>query len=440
MLFYSTNNRQLKVSLSEAVLKGLPPDNGLYMPEFIPRLDSEIISKLDKLSFQEISFEVAKSWIGHDIPIGKLEEIVFDTIQFPAPVIELKDEIYIQELFHGPSLAFKDFGARFMARLMAFFKPKENKELIILVATSGDTGGAVAAGFHNTPGVSVVILYPSGKVSKVQEIQLTSHGDNIHAIEVDGTFDDCQSLVKKAFLDNALQEKLFLSSANSINISRLIPQTFYYFEGSKNFLHNTHPSFIVPSGNFGNITAGLIAKKMGAPIAHLIASTNANKVVPDYLKTGEYWAKTSITTLANAMDVGNPSNFVRITDIFRGPNNGSTWNHIKRELQAFSVTDNEIVFQIQKVYNEQHYLLEPHTATGHLVAEKLRTKLNEPLIILGTAHPIKFKEEILRMIPTIEQKSFGITFKEKIKRNHILLEKDYSSFKAKLLSMFHVKH
>lgn len=440
MYYYSTNDRNLKVSLKDAVLKGLPEDNGLFMPSNIPLLPKNVLSILDKLTFQEISFHVAQQFLEKEVPLEKIEEIVYETIQFKAPMVSLRNDIYILELFHGPSLAFKDFGARFMARLMAFFLEDEKKDLIILVATSGDTGGAVAAGFHQAKGVKVVILYPSGKVSKVQESQLTSNGDNIYALEVAGSFDDCQKMVKSAFLDPSLRKKLFLSSANSINISRLIPQIFYYFEGSKGFQAENKPSFIVPSGNFGNITAGILAKKMGAPINQLIASTNMNDVVPEYLNKGKYLSKPSVQTLANAMDVGNPSNFARILDIFNQDSEGSTWNKIKSELKAYRVGDSEIISQIDKVFTNQNYLLEPHSSTGYYTAKKLRDEgSTEPFIILGTAHPIKFKDEIHKHLPKIPEEAFGQTIFTKDKLNHYQIENKYSEFKELLGKLFHVK-
>jgi len=440
MHYYSTNNRDLKVSLKDAVLKGLPEDNGLFMPSTVPLLPRNVLSSLNKLTFQEISFQVARPFLEKEVPLEKLEEIVNDTIQFPAPLVSLLKDIYILELFHGPSLAFKDFGARFMARLMAFFLEDAKKDLVILVATSGDTGGAVAAGFHRTKGVKVVILYPSGKVSKVQESQLTSHGDNIYALEIEGSFDDCQKMVKTAFLDPGLQSKLFLSSANSINISRLIPQMFYYFEGSKGFQTDNKPSFVVPSGNFGNITAGILAKKMGAPIHQLIASTNMNDVVPEYLHKGQYLSKPSVQTLATAMDVGNPSNFARILDIFNQDSEGSTWNKIRSELKAYMVKDSQIISQIEQILHEQNYLLEPHSSTGHYTAIKLRNEgSKEPLIVLGTAHPIKFKEEILKHLPQLPEDAFGYHVFSKEKLNHYHLENNYSEFKELLGNLFHVK-
>jgi threonine synthase len=428
------------VDLKEVVLKGLPEDNGLYMPEKIIPLHSKVLATLNKLSFQEIAFEVARSFLEGDVPLDILEEIVYDTIQFPAPLKELKDKIYVQELFHGPSMAFKDFGARFMARLMGHLYNTSRRPLIILVATSGDTGGAVAAGFHGTPGIQVVILYPSGKVTEVQETQLTSKGDNIFALEVNGTFDDCQKLVKQAFLDASLNTKLLLSSANSINLSRLYPQTFYYFESAKYFMEESPPSFIVPSGNFGNITAGLMAKIMGAPIGQLIASTNQNDTFFNYLKTGNYLPKTSVQTYANAMDVGNPSNFARIKDLFLDKDDGSTWNNIRRNIKTEIVQDTSILSVMRNVYQDQNYLLDPHTATAHYTASLLRENLHtESLVLLGTAHPVKFQDVILQALPNINTRIFEGYEEKKEKRNHEYLENNFEALKNKLLKLFHVK-
>ena len=316
MKLYSTKNPTAFVSLKEAVFKGLPDDNGLFMPDFIPQLEADFIKNLKNHSFQSIAFTVAKTLLRGVIPDEDLKILVERAIDFPAPVVKLDDSTHILELFHGPSLAFKDFGARFMAQLMSYFNQEDTRELVILVATSGDTGGAVAAGFYKTLGIKVVILYPSGKVSLLQEKQLTTLGENIMALEVEGTFDDCQALVKKAFLDRELTSKIRLSSANSINIARLIPQSFYYFEAFKQVeAHGKPVVFSIPSGNFGNLTAGLFAQKMGLPVSKFIAATNANDVVPQYLASGTYTPTPSVPTLSNAMDVGNPSNFARMLDL-----------------------------------------------------------------------------------------------------------------------------
>ena len=362
MRLYSTKNPTSFVSLKEAVFKGLPEDNGLFMPEFIPQLSNDFIKNLKNHSFQSIAFEVAKTLIGDTIPEKDLKNIVESAIDFPAPVVKLEDDTYILELFHGPSLAFKDFGARFMAQLMSYFNQGDNKELVILVATSGDTGGAVAAGFYKALGIKVVILYPSGKVSMLQEKQLTTLGENITALEVEGTFDDCQALVKKAFLDSELTHKIRLSSANSINIARLIPQSFYYFEAYKQLDTKGKPViFSIPSGNFGNLTAGLFAKKMGLPIHQFLAATNANDVVPQYLASGSYKPIPSVRTLSNAMDVGNPSNFARMLNLY-----SSTWNNMIEDIKGYSYNDEQTKAAVKEVFSKYNYIIDPHGAVGYL--------------------------------------------------------------------------
>ena len=402
MKLYSTKNKAKFVSLKEAVIKGLPEDNGLFMPQMIPTLSPSFIEELPKLSFIEIAFELAKTLIQGAIPDRDLLKIVERALTFPAPLVKLDDQKYILELFHGPSLAFKDFGARFMAQLMSYFNRDEKQELVILVATSGDTGGAVAAGFYNTPGIRVVILYPSGKVSFLQEKQLTTLGGNISALEVDGTFDDCQTLVKKAFLDKELNGRLRLSSANSINIARLIPQSFYYFEAYKQIKkEGKELVFCVPSGNFGNLTAGLLAQKMGLPIDHFIAATNVNDVVPSFLDTKEYHPKPSVRTISNAMDVGNPSNFVRMVDLYGGEKElaGSTWNNMKRAISGYSYTDEETELGIQEVDRRFGYTIDPHGAVGYLALKAFQElNPNSKGIILETAHPSKFRSDVERVL------------------------------------------
>jgi threonine synthase len=319
MKFYSTNNRNLKVDLKQAVTQGLAPDNGLYMPEQIPALPKTFFDTIRQKSFQEIGFEVARNIFGDDIPSSELKRIVEHTIQFDAPIVALEPNTYSLELFHGPTLAFKDFGARFMSQLLGYFASQQHQEIIILVATSGDTGSAVANGFLGVEGTKVVVLYPSGKVSDIQEKQFTTLGKNVTALEVDGTFDDCQRMVKQAFLDNDLKQKYFLTSANSINIARLIPQSFYYFYAYSKLPEGAPPIvFSVPSGNFGNLTGGLLAKRMGLPVQKFIASTNINDVVPEYLHSKVFNPRPSKQTISNAMDVGNPSNFVRMLELFNG--------------------------------------------------------------------------------------------------------------------------
>src|ERR1700748_1981549 len=338
MKLYSTNNRSSRVTFKEAVFNSMPQDKGLYMPVDIPLLDDKFMNNLDSYSLPEIAFHVAKNLLGDDIPDGDLKAIIDNTINFYAPIVELEENVYVLELFHGPSLAFKDFGARFMSRVMSYFLEEGEKQLDLLVATSGDTGGAVALGFLGVPDTRVTILYPKDKVSDIQELQLTTNGQNIRAIEVDGTFDDCQALVKQAFTDTELNEKFRLTSANSINIARLIPQTFYYFNAYAQLLKIGIDKviFSVPSGNFGNLGAGLLAWKMGLPVEQFIAATNANDTIPQFLKNGVYEPKPSVQTISNAMDVGNPSNWVRIADMFKGD-----MDKLKSLVTGFSYNDEQ---------------------------------------------------------------------------------------------------
>lgn len=401
MVLYSTKNKKERVSLQHAVLKGLPDDNGLYMPLLIPALPHAFFHSLRALSFPEIAYRISTNLIDEQsVPAKKLEEIVYNALSFPVPLIPLDAQTNVLELFHGPTLAFKDFGARFMARLLGYFMEYSDREITILVATSGDTGGAVAAGFYKVPGIKVVILYPKGKVSLLQQKQLTTLGENITALQVDGTFDDCQALVKQAFLDPELTRRHQLSSANSINIARLIPQSFYYFEGYKQLDTDSPVIYSVPSGNFGNLTAGVLALKMGLPIARFIAGTNENKVVPEYLKTGIYTPKPSIPTLSNAMDVGNPSNFYRLIDFFEGNDSEcSTWNIMNANIFGSSHSDEETIQTIRQVFQQTGYLFDPHGAVGYLAAKNYQKNFPQntlPVIVLGTAHPAKFAEEILQ--------------------------------------------
>lgn len=391
MRLYSTKNKSKFVSLKKAVFKGLPEDNGLYMPEVIPQLSKEFIQNLKDYSFQEIGYEICRTLFQGVIPDADVKNIIKKAITFPAPIVQLDEEKYILELFHGPSLAFKDFGARFMAQLMSYFNRGNDEELVILVATSGDTGGAVASGFYKTPGIKVVILYPSGKVSDLQEKQLTTLGHNITALEVDGTFDDCQALVKKAFLDADLNQNIRLSSANSINIARLIPQSFYYFEAFKQLNNYTDDVvFCIPSGNFGNLTAGLFAKKMGLPVSKFIAATNKNDVVPEYLSSGNYQPRLSVATLSNAMDVGNPSNFARMLDIY-----SSTWNIMAKDIKGYGYNDEQTKAAMKEVYTKYGYEIDPHGAVGYLALTDFQAKNKGTKgIILETAHPTKFLPDV----------------------------------------------
>jgi threonine synthase len=413
MRLYSTKNKNHFVSLEKAVLKGLPEDNGLFMPEHIPSLPASFLKNLKDYSFQEIGYEVCKTLFQGSIPEKDLREIIEKSITFPAPVVKLDEQKYVLELFHGPSLAFKDFGARFMAQLMSYFNRGNDQDLVILVATSGDTGGAVAAGFHKTPGIKVVILYPSGKVSPLQEKQLTTLGHNVSALEIDGTFDDCQALVKKAFLDNELNKKIRLSSANSINIARLVPQSFYYFEAFKQLNTERPIVFCTPSGNFGNLTAGLFAKEMGLPVHHFIAATNANDVVPQYIETGDYSPRPSVRTLSNAMDVGNPSNFERMLDLF-----GSTWNNFKSDISGYAYSDQETKLGMREVLEKYDYVIDPHGSVGYLALKDYQEEHPETAgVILETAHPSKFLEdveEILEKSIKVPQRLAVLAEKEKV--------------------------
>ncbi len=433
MRLYSTKNKSKFVSLKEAVMKGLPEDNGLYMPETIPRLPTPFLENLKDFSFQEIGFQTCKALFRGAISEEDTRKIIEASITFPASLVELDAEKSILELFHGPSLAFKDFGARFMAQLMSYFNKDEKRELVILVATSGDTGGAVASGFYKTPGIKVVILYPSGKVSHLQEKQLTTLGHNITALEIDGTFDDCQTLVKKAFLDEGLNSKIRLSSANSINIARLIPQSFYYFEAYKQVKgRNRKVVFSIPSGNFGNLTAGLLAKRMGLNIHHFIAATNVNDVVPRYLDTGIFTPRPSTRTLSNAMDVGNPSNFARMEDLF-----GFTWNSFKNEITGFSFTDEETKEGMREVYKKYNYTIDPHGAVGYLALKEYEKANKECCgIILETAHPSKFLddvEDILSCKVKIPERLASLANK---KKEALKMEADFGAFKDWLSSNY----
>ena len=436
MILYSTKNRALTADLKKAVMQGLPEDNGLYMPFEIPQIDPAFIDQLEHKSFKEIALEVSKTLLQDAIPLADLEQIIKSSITFPAPVIELDQQKRVLELFHGPSLAFKDFGARFMAQLMSYFNQDEKEDLYILVATSGDTGGAVAAGFYQTPGIQVVILYPSGKVSNLQEKQLTTLGHNITALEIDGTFDDCQAMVKAAFLDQEINTKLRLSSANSINIARLIPQSFYYFEAYKQLKAKDTPVvFCVPSGNFGNLTAGLLAKQMGLPIHHFIAATNRNDVVPDYLKTGSYQPKPSVRTLSNAMDVGNPSNFARMQDLYKSEES-STWNNMVKHISGYAYSDEATQKAMLEIKDKYNYTMDPHGAVGYLALEEYQKDKPETIgVILETAHPSKFKpdvEAILDEAIDVPERLAVLADKEKVATP---MTKQYKDFKSWLLTL-----
>ncbi len=397
MNYYSLNKQSPAVNFKEATIKGQAPDKGLYFPETIPQVDKNLISNIEKYSNQEIAFRVIQPYTGNTIPEKELQRIVEETVNFNIPLVPVTDNIFSLELFHGPTLAFKDVGARFMSRCLGYFVKDNHKKVTVLVATSGDTGGAVANGFYDVEGVDVVILYPSGKVSSVQEKQLTTLGKNIHAIEVAGNFDDCQQMVKQAFTDPELNKKLFLTSANSINVARWLPQQFYYFFAWKQWASKNNPPVIaVPSGNFGNICAGILAHCSGLPVTHFIAACNANNTVPEFLQSGDYQPKKAIATISNAMDVGNPSNFVRILELFH-----QQLGDLKKVLSSYSITDEETKATIKEVYDKYHYLPDPHGAVGFLALQRyLQQHSNQKGIFLETAHPVKFYDVVEPVIGT----------------------------------------
>ncbi len=387
MKFYSTNNRNHSLGFGAAVEKGLAADNGLYFPETIPTLNSDFINDLHTFSKEEIGVEVMRHFTSEDISIEELKRIVRETLDFDFPLKEVSKDVFSLELFHGPTMAFKDVGARFMSRS---FRAIAERESVVLVATSGDTGSAVANGFYKIPGIKVVLLYPSGKISQIQEMQLTTLGENITALEVDGVFDDCQALVKKAFLDEELNKKLALTSANSINIARWLPQSIYYFLAVAEARRQGFEEvvFSVPSGNFGNITAGMIGAKMGLPVKKFIAATNMNKIVPDYLTSGVYSPVASVPTISNAMDVGAPSNFVRLTEMY-----GNSHEGITHDLEGYYLNDDQTKKVMKRCYEENEYVLDPHGAIAYDALLKSGLTNDKTCgIFLETAHPAKFKD------------------------------------------------
>lgn len=389
MQYYSTNNNSRLVGFRDALFQGLAPDGGLYLPENIPNLWNNV--KYKDVSYPELAFEILHPYVDGEISKSSLEDICQNAFSFSVPVNEIKKDHYILELFHGPTLAFKDFAARFMARSMEYFLNNNSKELTVLVATSGDTGSAVASGFHNVEGIRVVILYPKGRVSPIQESQLTSLGGNITALEIDGSFDDCQLMVKTAFQDKELNESKSLSSANSINIARLLPQSVYYFWVHKQISQDEPIIISVPSGNFGNLTGGLLAKKMGLPVEKFIASTNRNDVVPKYLDSGKFEPRSSIHTISNAMDVGDPSNLSRIQKLYN-----YDLNKIRNDIVGYTYSDDETIDSISKTFSNNHIILDPHTAVGYagLLEYKKEFKSDAPGVVLSTAHPAKFIESV----------------------------------------------
>lgn len=387
--YYSLNHQSPNTTFAEAAVKGQAPDKGLYFPSQIPTLPQDFIKNIKSYSKEEIGFTVMKPYVEESLPDDVLQKIVAETISFDFPLVEVHDGIYALELFHGPTLAFKDVGARFMSRCLGYFNRNSNQHTTVLVATSGDTGGAVANGFLGVEGVDVVILYPSGKVSPIQELQLTTLGQNIAALEVKGTFDDCQAMVKQAFMDTDLNKRLTLTSANSINVARWLPQQLYYFFAYQQWQHEQPPVICVPSGNFGNICAGIMAYASGLPVRHFIAACNINDVVPQYLQTGDYAPKPSMATISNAMDVGNPSNFVRIMEIFH-----QQLSDVKKVLSSYSVSDAATKATIAEVYRQYGYTLDPHGAVGYYALREYLGDADAKGIFLETAHPVKFPETV----------------------------------------------
>lgn len=432
MNYYSTNNPTSKVDFREATIRGQAPDRGLYFPERIPVIAQSFFENIEEYTDEEIAFKVIKPYVGTVIQANDLMKLVTETINFPIPLVKVKEGIYALELFHGPTLAFKDVGARFMSRCLAYFTKDRSEKVVVLVATSGDTGGAVANGFYNVPGVDVVILYPSGKVSSVQEKQLTTLGKNIHALEVDGTFDDCQVLVKRAFIDAELNKKLFLTSANSINVARWLPQQFYYFLAWKQWHDKkTPPVICVPSGNFGNICAGMLAYRSGLPVQHFIAACNANDVIPEYLISGNYQSKKAIATLSNAMDVGDPSNFIRILELF-----DHQFGALKNKLSSYSISDVETKTAMEEVNTKFDYLLDPHGAVGYRALEQyLQSNKEQKGIFLETAHPVKFYDVVE---PVINAKvPFPEGMQEIMKKSKVSVRMgvEYEELKSYLLTV-----
>ena len=431
MKYYSTNHQVSDATLQEAVVKGLASDKGLFMPYEIKALSQSFYDQIENLSFQEIAYQVADAFFGEDIPAETLKQIVYDTLNFDAPVVKVKENIYSLELFHGPTLAFKDVGGRFMARLLGYFiKQEGQKQVNVLVATSGDTGSAVANGFLGVEGVHVYVLYPKGKVSDIQEKQFTTLGQNITALEVDGTFDDCQALVKNAFMDAKLNAHMKLTSANSINVARFLPQTFYYFyayaqlkkAGKANNL-----VICVPSGNFGNITAGLFGKRMGLPVKRFIAANNRNDIFYQYLQTAKYNPCPSVATIANAMDVGDPSNFARILALYENSHQA-----ICAEISGATYTDEQIRETIKKIYQGTGYLLDPHGACGYRALEEGLLE-DEVGIFLETAHPAKFLDTVKGIIDDKVEIPTKLQEFMKGTKQSIEMSKDFESFKAYLL-------
>ena len=430
MIYYSLHKKAPNSTFKDAVIRGLAPDKGLYFPKHITALEPSFFEGIENLSDFEIAYKAISQFIGDEISAEALEAIVKDTLCFDFPVVELDHKISTLELFHGPTMAFKDVGARFMARCLGYFNKNNSQKVTVLVATSGDTGGAVANGFLGVKGVDVVILYPSGKVSEIQEKQLTTLGQNITALEVDGVFDDCQDMVKKAFVDEQLTSKMQLTSANSINVARWLPQLFYYLFAYKQLKYKYHNiAFSVPSGNFGNVCAGMVAQRLGMPVKHFIASNNANNVVTNYLKTELYNPKASVPTISNAMDVGNPSNFIRIQELYH-----SDFKRLKDNLSSYSFTDEETKAALTEIYKTYNYVADPHGAVGYLGAKAhLANHPNDHVVFLETAHPTKFLDVVeteLQITVELPEQIQAVMDKEK---SSVKIS-NYEDFKGYLLS------
>lgn len=430
MNYYSTNNNSPRVNFKDATINGQAPDKGLYFPESIPAFPQEMINNIGEYSNEDIAYEIIRPYVGDTIPEDELKKIVSETVNFLIPLVAVTENISSLELYHGPTLAFKDIGARFMSRCLSYFVRNENKKVTVLVATSGDTGGAVANGFYDVPNVDVIILYPSGKVSSVQEKQLTTLGKNIHALEVNGTFDDCQQMVKNAFMDEELRSSVFLTSANSINVARWLPQQFYYFFAYKQWADKNNPPVIsVPSGNFGNICAGILAHASGLPVKHFIAACNANDVVPEFLRTDTYAPKKAVATISNAMDVGDPSNFVRIMEIFSGK-----INELKQLVSGATVSDADTKKTIKTVFEEEGYLLDPHGAVSYFALnEYLRNNPRQKGIVVETAHPVKFYDVVEPVIGTKVSVPSIVEDQLKLEKKSVLMENDYELLKKFLM-------
>ena len=438
MKYFSTNHQSPEVDFKQATINGQAPDKGLYFPERIPTISKELIENITQYSNEEIAYQVMKPYVGDTIPELELRRIVEETINFDIPLVKVTDTIYSLELYHGPTLAFKDIGARFMSRCLGYFVKQSDldlgkkKKVTVLVATSGDTGGAVANGFYEVEGVEVVILYPSGKVSSVQEKQLTTLGKNIHALEIAGTFDDCQQMVKQAFTDEDLKKKLFLTSANSINVARWLPQQLYYFFAYKLWADKHKPPVIsVPSGNFGNICAGILAHQSGLPVKHFIAACNANDVVPNYMQSQQYVPKNAVATISNAMDVGNPSNFIRILEIFH-----HQFTNLAAVFSSCSISEDFTKSTLQTIYKNYHYLLDPHGAVGFIALDQyLKSHPDQKGIVLETAHPVKFYDAVEPLIGELVPIPVSIQHQLTLQKNSIKMEAQSEMLNSFLLKL-----